>query len=159
MKMADVPIPPDTAFTISPPAQAISRLGKGEGRDKECNNCHGDATPAGATSGPILSDPISPFDANGQPFVIATTEPGHTVDPTGTGTDGNALQAQNLAQVCECIDNNINAIVNAAMNPNTPYKNGTLGTNANPNAPRDMQAVQKLCHALQAYQAAHPPRN
>ena len=150
MKMADVPIPPNAAFAGIKLADVLSI----KGNDKGCNDgCHKEADPGKLNSDPILSEPIDTFGVfrktNLLPLVIDTNEPNYTdkVNPKGKGTDGKELKKQTLAEVCDCIKNNKDAI---KMDANSDKLDAG---DRNPNL--DVNILLALCNNLADYRKLH----
>lgn len=150
MKMADVPIAPKAAYNQMNVADVLST----KGNDKGCNDgCHKEVDPGKQNGDPILSGPIDTFGVfNGTkllPLVIDTNDPIYNskVDPKGKGTDGKDLKKQTLAEVCDCIKTNKDAIKNEANSDKLKQKD------RNPNL--DTNILLALCNNLADYRKLH----
>jgi len=92
--MADVPLPPRTTDFSTLTTDAVLSTASS---NKGCNGCHAGLDPATDAAGNILSRPIFPFAGN----VLDTNEPGVTPG---------APDPMTLDEICECIEDNIDAI-------------------------------------------------
>lgn len=122
MMMADLDIPPNKPYNPVDPNKITSTVGN----DKGCNVCHNDKTPANAKQGdPVLSEAIHPFSTScaGQgvdvsQYVIDTDDPDYEdkVKPGDVKVGGVPVEAQGIADVCDCINNHRDEISAAANN-------------------------------------------